>query len=157
MNREEKDRENIFALLSGLKMAVENKNLVQKEFCSALLSKYLQEGVNIYEFVEKEEIEKYINEGLNLFVKRKRKYFIKKTLFNVFTGMAAAIFTYIFLGVSFAKSLAVFLGAFLIDSFIKLKVSKIVFVNEVRKEYERYVDSKLIHIRESEDVSKLWK
>lgn len=157
MTMEEKNKENVFALLSGLKMAEINNNKVQKEFCAALLYKYQQEGINIYEHVKKEDIEESINEGVNLFVKRKRRYFIKKTLFNMFTGMAAALFTYGYLQVSLARSIVVFFFAFLIDSLIKLKVSKIVFVNEARKEYERYVDHKLVHIRESEDVSKLWK
>ncbi|CAM3239400.1 hypothetical protein STFE110948_06715 [Streptobacillus felis] len=157
MTMEEKNKENVFALLSGLKMAEINNNKVQKEFCAALIYKYQQEGINIYEHVKKEDIEESINEGVNLFVKRKRRYFIKKTLFNMFTGMAAALFTYGYLQVSLARSIVVFFFAFLIDSLIKLKVSKIVFVNEARKEYERYVDHKLVHIRESEDVSKLWK
>ncbi|WP_067322370.1 hypothetical protein [Streptobacillus felis] len=157
MTMEEKNKENVFALLSGLKMAEINNNKVQKEFCAALIYKYQQEGINIYEHVKKEDIEESINEGENLFVKRKRRYFIKKTLFNMFTGMAAALFTYGYLQVSLARSIVVFFFSFLIDSLIKLKVSKIVFVNEARKEYERYVDHKLVHIRESEDVSKLWK
>ncbi|CAM3189675.1 MULTISPECIES: hypothetical protein [Streptobacillus] len=156
MNNREKDKENIFALLSGLKMAEINNNIVQKEFCSALLYKYQQEGVNIYEFVSKDEIEESINEGVDLFVKRKRKYFIKKTIFNMFTGMSAGLFAYLYLRLSIGKSLMVFLVAFLIDTLIKMKVSKIVFVNETKKEYRRYVDYKLVHIRESEDDSKLW-
>ncbi|WP_066899875.1 hypothetical protein [Streptobacillus notomytis] len=151
-----KDRENIFALLSGLKMSEINNNIVQKEFCATLLYKYQQENINIYEFVDKGEIEDSINEGLNLFVKRKRKYFIKKTLFNILTGMAAGLFAYLYLRLTVGRSLMVFLGAFLIDTFIKLKVSKIVFVNETRREYIRYVDSNLVYIRESEDDSKLW-
>ncbi|QXW65175.1 hypothetical protein KX935_04910 [Streptobacillus moniliformis] len=107
-----KDKENIFALLSGLKMAEINNNVVQKEFCAALLYKYQQENIDIYEFVGKNEIEESINEGVALFVKRKRKYFIKKTIFNMFTGMSAGLFAHLYLRLSIAKSLMVFFSSF---------------------------------------------
>lgn len=152
----EKEEKELLDLIQGLKNSEMNDNKIQKEFCGALLYKYIQDGVDIYEYANKEEIEKLINEGLELFLKRKRKFYLKRMFFNLFTAIACFLFSYFYLLLAVYKSLVVLIVAFLIESIIKSRVNKIVFVAESKKIYSNYVPKSLLHIRESEDNSKLW-
>lgn len=144
-------------LFHGLDISKEQNNIIQLEYCSALLMKYSQEGVNIYNYAPKEEYENLINQGLELFSKRKRKFFIKKLIFNFFTALAVGLFAYMYLKFSFLKSLVFFAVAFFVEYLIKKTINKIIFCVETKKVYKKYVKEDLLNIRKSEDESKLWK
>ena len=138
-------RNNIFMLSSSLKKAIVNNNKVMREFCSALLTKYLEEGIEIYNLIPKEEFEKEIELGF------------ERLSISFFTGVACGLFAYLYLRLFIFHSLMFFIVGFLGDYFLKIKVNRIIFVGEARREYSKYVDPSILHIRESEDPSKLWK
>ena len=150
-------RNNIFMLSSSLKKAIVNNNKVMREFCSALLTKYLEEGIEIYNLIPKEEFEKEIDLGFEDFQKRKQKSYFKRLSISFFTGVACGLFAYLYLRLFIFHSLMFFIVGFLGDYFLKIKVNRIIFVGEARREYSKYVDPSILHIRESEDPSKLWK
>lgn len=152
--------EDILKLLGGLNSAVEKNNKVQQEFCGALLSKYIKEGEDVYKYVsenDREKIEKYINDGLSMFSKRKIKSKIKRMVISVFTGIATYAFARWYFYLPFSRAIWFFIIGTLIDVIIKLKINQIAFVVETKRDYERFVGGNLLRIRESEDVSKLWK
>ena len=150
-------RNNIFMLSSSLKKAIVNNNKVMREFCSALLTKYLEEGIEIYNLIPKEEFEKEIELGFEDFKKRKQKSYFKRLSISFFTGVACGLFAYLYLRLFIFHSLMFFIVGFLGDYFLKIKVNRIIFVGEAKREYNKYVDKSVLHIRESEDPSKLWK
>lgn len=143
---------NILMLISGLKSAKENNNKIQIEFTSALLYKYFQEGIDFSKYIKEEELK----EGLQYFKKRKKKFLYRAIIFSLFTGIACFAFAHFYLLLPLLKSIAFLIVGFLGDYVIKIKVNKIVFVNETKKIYSKYVDKNLLKIRESEDVSRLW-
>lgn len=150
------DEQNIKKLITGLKTAEISNNKVQKEFCAALLQKYIDDGVDINEYISLSEISESIKEGVKLFKTRKKKFYITKILFSLFTGISCFIFVYLYLLVSLPNSLFILFGGTLIDYFIKLRLNRILFVVETRKEYAKKIDVGLLNIRKSEEVTKLW-
>ena len=70
-------RNNIFMLSSSLKKAIVNNNKVMREFCSALLTKYLEEGIEIYNLIPKEEFEKESNLDLKTLKKENKNHILK--------------------------------------------------------------------------------
>ena len=152
----EKDQKNLFDLISGLKSAEIENNEVQKEFCGALLQKYIDEGIDLYSLAPRSEIEDGINEGVALFIKRKKRTYIKRWIFSIFTGICCALFAYLYLLLNISQALMFFLIGTLGDYIFKIKLNKIAFVVEARREYVRKVDKNLVNIRKSEDVTKLW-
>ena len=115
-------RNNILMLSGCLKKSILNNNRVMREFCSALLTKYLEEGIDVYSLVPKEELESEISQGMQDFKSRKQRAYFKRLSISLFTGIACGL-----------------------------------FAGEAKREYNKYVDKSVLHIRESEDPSKLWK
>ena len=150
-------RNNILMLSGCLKKSILDNNKVMREFCSALLTKYLEEGIDVYSLVPKEELESEISQGMQDFKKRKQRAYFKRLSISLFTGIACGLFAYLYLRLFIFQSLMFFIVGFLGDYFLKIKVNRIIFVGEARREYNKYVDKSVLHIRESEDPSKLWK
>lgn len=153
----EKDEKNILALLNYLSKSKIEKNIIQQEFCANLLDIYLKENIDIYMFSSKKETEILINEGLLHFKNRRKKFLIRTMIFNIFTGLCVFAFVYLYLYLSLPKSIFISIIASIIEYIVKKKVNEIVFVTETKRIYAKYVDNSILGIRESEDISKLWK
>ena len=89
-------RNNILMLSGCLKKSILNNNKVMREFCSALLTKYLEEGIDVYSLVPKEELESEISQGMQDFKSRKQRAYFKRLSISLFTGIACGLFAYLY-------------------------------------------------------------
>lgn len=152
--------EEVTKLLSGLIQGIEKNNNIQIEYCSALLKMYINEGVDIYKYCKKEDInflKEKIEYGNKLFEYRKKKDKIRRLIISIFIGISLFFFSYSYLSLSIYTSILFFIIGTFIDILLKIKINQIAFVVKTKKEYHKYVAGNLLKIRESEDISKLWK
>lgn len=154
---EERVERDLLLLFNALDKANISNNLVQKEFCGTLLNEYIKDGIDIYSLVDKTYYEPLVKEGLNLFNKRKIKFYRKKKIFTVFLALLLALFAKVYLRATLLMAIAFFVIGYILENLIKSKINNILFVSDTKKEYSIYVSKEVLYIRESEDASRLWR